>query len=149
MGRNAKEEAIVKLRAALDATDDPKLIAQLTRQLTKLIPRPKQKMGRPRNAPSQVEVSPESTFKASDHPRFNQGAHLATLPMGKREFWRLVFGIEATPGYRAMTLEEKGAVSDKMVSGFSDAERAALAAYEQSDDELMLIYGRGERLSRA
>lgn len=127
MGRNAKEEAVVKLRGALDATDDPKLIAQLTRQLTKLIPRPKQKMGRPRNAPSPVEVSPESTY-------VRNGSALDNLPLGEQTMHRLVIALEAEHKRRGfagepdMTAEEQAAFSGQIVAGFSAMERAALDA---------------------
>ena len=131
MGRSTRKEAIVKLREQLAATDDPEMIIRITRQIAKLLPRAKAVMGRSRNTPSPAVASePESTFKASDYPRSNQGEFLATLPMGKREFWRLIFGLENTPGRSTMTAKEGDAVIEKMVAGFSEDERAALASYD-------------------
>jgi hypothetical protein len=97
-------------------------------------------MGRPRNetptrktlAKDAAAQAAESTFKESDYPHRNEGAHLATLPMGKREFWRLIFGTEAAPGCSTMTQEERATVTDKIMAGFSDAERAALEAYQEA-----------------
>ena len=43
MGRNARKEAIVKLREQIDTcNNDPKLLMQLTRQLSKLLPKKSQ-----------------------------------------------------------------------------------------------------------
>ena len=106
---------------------------KLTEQLNELMRvKPNRRAARKLAAPSGGLVGPVSTFVKANYPR--GGDWLEKQPMGKREFWRLIFGAEAAQGYSTMTPDEKHALVVKMKAGFSDAERAALAAYDEAAD---------------
>lgn len=127
MGRNARKEAVVKLREQIDTCTDPKILMGLTRQLNKLLLKPKAVMGRPRNTP-QASASIESTY-------ISNGSAMGNMPLGEQTLHRLVIAIEdenkrrRLAGLPKMTDEEQAVWVAKMVDGFSDEERVALAAY--------------------
>lgn len=132
MGRNARKEAIVILRDQIaKAADNPKLTMQLTRQLSKLLPQKKNPVGRPRNTPppTPFEFSPESTHH-------HNGSMMDDLPLGEQTALRVVLALEAErkrrgfAGEREMTQTDRDALINETKAGFSDGERAALAAYE-------------------
>jgi hypothetical protein len=130
MGRSARREAIVKLREQIAAATDPEVVIRLTRQLSKLLPKKKAVMGRPRTTPAQSPVtSPESTYVPN-------GSMMDDLPLGEQTALRVVLALEAErkrrgfAGEREMTQTERSALINKTKAGFSDEERAALAAYE-------------------
>ncbi len=141
MGRNARKEAIVKLRDEITAClDNPKMLVSLTRQLNKLLPKKKAPKGRPRNetptrktlAKDKVALETQSTY-VKGSSRF-----LDDLPMGVREWWRVLLGLEAEELRRhstKMTREEMDAYASKIVDGFSGAERAAYEAYNAAESK--------------
>ncbi len=143
MGRSTRNEAVVKLREQIAAADDPELIIRLTRQLSKLLPRAKAKMGRPRNTPAAPDVEQAGTFKESDYP--GQAHFLKELPMGEREFWRLIFGVEnelrrlGFAGLPQMTEAEENVFKEKIVAGWADAERTAFNTYEHRIGEESVV----------
>ena len=126
MGRSTRKEAVVKLREQIESTIDPELLIRLTRQLTKLLPRPKSVMGRPRTAPL-PDVSPESTY-------IPNGSAMDDLPLGEQTCNRLVEAIEkeqrqrGLSGLPKMTETEQAAFIEKTLKTFSVGEREALAA---------------------
>jgi hypothetical protein len=125
MGKNNRREVAKRLTQEIAAATDPETLIRLTTQLTKVLPK-RRRTRKPLGEPKKT-TTPESTFVKGDYPR--GGDFLENLPMGEREFWRLILGVEATSGYRTMTPGEVSAFMGKMKAGFSDAERAALEAY--------------------
>lgn len=114
-----------RLQEEISKCTDPKMLVKLTEQYNAL--KPKQ----PRNQQETPKptLGSESTFVKADYPG-PHGDYLEKLPIGKREFWRLILGLEAATGYKTMTPDERHTFMAKMQEGFSDAERAALEAYE-------------------
>src|SRR4051794_8434503 len=114
MGKASHREEVIKhLTEQIKKTKDPQALAELTKQLTKLLP--KQRVEK-----AKQPQGPKSTFVKAD---YKHGDWLEKLPMGKREFWRLIHGFEAIPGHAKMTPDERNALLVKMEEGFSDAER--------------------------
>jgi hypothetical protein len=124
MGRSARREAITKLREQIAVATDPKLIARLSGQLAKLLPKMKavRTVKAVKTGNGGVDGS-ESTFKESDyHPV--TADFLKKLPMGEREFWRTILTNENERKPEGM---RRWAGRD--ILSFSDAEREALDAY--------------------
>lgn len=121
-----RRKVLKKLQEEISKCADPKMVVKLTEQYNAL--KPKKATSNPEPT---KKATPESTFVKSDYP--HKGDFLEKLPMGKREFWRVILGVEAAPGFSKMTPDERQALAGKMVEGFSDAERAALEAYEPPD----------------
>jgi hypothetical protein len=140
MGRNARKEAIVKLRDQLAATDDVKLIIQISRQIAKLSPKKKAVMGRPRNeTPSRKTLAKDAAAVDAQSTYVRNGSAMDNMPLGRQTLHRLVLALEAEHKRRGfagepdMTAEEEVTFTDKIVTGFSDAERAALYALEPQE----------------
>ena len=120
-----------KLSEQISLCTDPNLLLELTKQYNAV--KPKKAANKPEPAEkNQAPSGPQSTFKKSDYTHCPDW--LEKQPMGKREYYRLLFGLEAAPGYSRMTSEEKRALIERMQAGFSDAERAALEAYAPAED---------------
>ena len=127
MGRNARKEAIVKLREQIAACqDDPKLLISLSRQLNKLLPKKKAVMGRPRTTPS-PDVSPKSTY-------IRNGSAMDDMPLREQTLNRLVLACEAEDrrrgrlGLPKTTEAERKTLIDDLAKTFSEVERAVLGA---------------------
>ncbi len=138
MGRDARKEAIVKLREQIGVcNDDPRLLMQLTRQLSKLLPKKKAAMGRPRNeTPTRKTLAKDAAAEEAKSTYVRNGSAMDTMPLGRQTVHRLVIALEAEgkrrgfAGLPAMTAEERVTLTDKIVTGFSDKERAALRVLE-------------------
>ena len=134
MGANNRSEVARRLTQEISVTKDPKTLLALSKQLTKVLPK-RRRARKPLQEPKR-KTTPESTFVKSDYPR--HGDFLEKLPMGEREFWRLIFALQATPGHRTMTPDEQCAFMVKMIETFSDAERAAYEAFDALEREKRL-----------
>jgi len=140
MGRDARREAIVKLREQIAACkDDPKTLVSLTRQLNKMLPKKKAAMGRPRNeTPTRKTLAKDAAAQAAESTYVRNGSALDNMPLGKQTSHRMVLALEAEDkrrgfaGLPAMTAEEQAVFLAQVVGGFSDTERAALEAYQEA-----------------
>lgn len=128
MGRNARKEAITKLREqiAVCPPDKPKLLVQLTRQLNKLF-----------------ALKPE-TAKAGSDPKSTyvpNGSAMDQLPLGEQTCHRLVLAVEAevrrrkSSGLPELMGDERIAFMQETLKTYSEEERAAFVAYGQKDQE--------------
>lgn len=130
MGKNNRREVAKRLTQEISVTTDTATLLELSKQLTKVLPK-RRRTRKPLEEEPKKKTTPEDTFVKKDYP--HGGDFLEKLPMGRREFWRIILGVEAAPGVSTMTREERLSLIAKMIEGFSNTERAAFEAYEPPD----------------
>jgi hypothetical protein len=113
MGKTNRTEVVKRLTQEIEVTTDPKTLIELSRQLVKLLPKPKQVRGRPR--------------KVAEEPKKN-----LPLPDGKQVLNRLVLKVEAKckvrGGWSALMRADKDTLLAEATKSLSAEECEALEA---------------------
>jgi hypothetical protein len=124
-GKSHRKEVAKKLQEQIAATTDPKLIIELSNQLSKFLPRPRQAR-RPRKA----EVTPPSKNR-SLREKYT-GSVYEQMSDGDLVCWHLVFEIEKRQRMGFLTNRaERTAFKAEVLASLTDAERAAYEAFER------------------
>ena len=128
MSQSHRKEVAKKLKDAIAAATDPNVIAQLSNQLSKYLPRPRQAR-RPRKA--EATPTPSSSKKVSIIDRIT-GSTVDHLPDGEKVLHYLVVEVEKRQReqHREFNSEEFKAEFTKLVDGLSARDRAALESWK-------------------
>ena len=124
MSKSHRREVAKHLKEQIEATTDPKLLVELTRELAKLLPRPRQV-----RRPCKSEAAP-SNQKSSILNKVT-GTMLDTLPDGKKVALHIVMQLEK----RSLKIEspEWKAALQELKAGLSAPERAALETLDTEE----------------
>jgi hypothetical protein len=119
----ARTKLIKNLEQQIEATADPQLKADLSRQLTKLVTTAKRR-GRPRKP----EATSPSKKARSLRERY-AGCAMAELPDGKLVLHHLVIQIEKRKKAGELIKAERDAFIVEELASLTDAERAAYEVF--------------------
>ena len=128
MSKQHRTKLIKSLEQQLEATTDPKIKADVSRQLTKLLSKPTRKgSSRKPEASGRVFGQTQPNTKLSIIDRVT-GSAVDQRPDGEKVLHYLVVEVEKMEKHRKFTPEEQKAAFDKLIDGLSGRDRAALEA---------------------
>jgi len=128
MSKQHRTKLIKSLEQQLEATTDPKIKADLSRQLTKLLSKSTRKgSSRKPEASGRVFGQPQPSTKLSIIDRVTESA-VDQLPDGEKVLHYLVVEVEKMEKKQKFTSEEQKAAFDKLIAELSARDRAALEA---------------------
>lgn len=130
MSKQHRTKLIKSLEQQLEATDDPKIKADISRQLTKLLAKPSRK-----GSPRKPEATAPSSTKLSIIDRITGSAVDTLSDWEKVQHW-VIEQVEKLQREqrRKFTTEEVQAAIKKLIEGLSARDRAALESQNTEKD---------------
>jgi hypothetical protein len=122
MAENTRKQIVKRLKQEMEATTDPQRVLELSKELAKFMPRPRQAKRVTRKPVTETVQKSKGGISIMDTPEGSRLSHLE--PHGKRVFYWIIQQIEKRPK------AEHDGLAEKLLESLSEHDRAAFEAYE-------------------